>query len=212
MNNESKSNNLNAGRSAKRLADAAKRIGSSKLVTPHALCAADTATTSLAKAAKHPIVTDISDERGFGDGVWIYLADGWTCRNSDTGSIHEDTIAEALACLKRARYVAENTDEAQLAASKARKAEAALKAEAEASAALAGADKPAGVSPTQQAVEAFVAAFVAFKVSTPDNRAAADAALDAAIVGYRKAHRWSDAMGFLDCVNHYNATYASAQQ
>ena len=33
-------------------------------------------------------------------------------------------------------------------------------------------------------------------------------ALDRAVVNYRKAHNLSEAMGFFDCMNHYNQKYA----
>ena len=62
---------------------------------------------------------------------------------------------------------------------------------------------------------AFLAAFNAAQAAynnpaTASERAALTAALDRAILAYRKAHRMSDACGFLDLISHYNATYATA--
>ena len=36
----------------------------------------------------------ISDERGSGDGIWVYLKDGYTNIRLDSGYIHEHTVAE----------------------------------------------------------------------------------------------------------------------
>jgi len=62
---------------------------------------------------------------------------------------------------------------------------------------------------------AFLAAFNAAQAAynnpaTASERAALSAALDLSMVAYRKAHRLSDANGFLDLISHYNATYATA--
>jgi hypothetical protein len=62
---------------------------------------------------------------------------------------------------------------------------------------------------------AFLAAFNAAQAAynnpaTASERAALNAALDRSMVAYRKAHRMSDACGFLDLISHYNATYATA--
>lgn len=191
-------NPANIGRSAARLEDAARRIGASGICTPHELCAADTDTRSLAAAASHPFVSDISDERGFGDGVWIYLKDGVTCLNTDTGSIHEDTVAEALACLKRARYIPENTDEAQLAASKARKAAAATAAPAaEARPVITAVE--AAVRTAAEAAEAVKAASLAVDTAArkygfngPEHPAALDA-YAAALAAHRTAQAAAEA-------------------
>jgi len=61
------------------------------------------------------------------------------------------------------------------------------------------------------AASKFLAAFNAFQSNRDRNaHAALNAALDAALVNYRKAHNLSDANGLLDCVNHYNRTHAAA--
>jgi len=114
------------GRSAKRLADAARRIGVSKRVTPYALLSADSATRSLRAAANHPLVRDISDERGMGDGVWIYLHDGWNDPSTDANAIHEDSVSECLALLKGAYFDAATLDEPEADALAAEAAEAAV--------------------------------------------------------------------------------------
>jgi hypothetical protein len=62
---------------------------------------------------------------------------------------------------------------------------------------------------------AFLAAFNAAQAAhnnpaTASERAALNAALDRAMLAYRKAHRMSDDCGFLDLISHYNATYATA--
>ena len=66
-----------------------------------------------------------------------------------------------------------------------------------------------------QTAAAFLAAFNAAQAAydnpaTASERAAFNAALDRAMLAYRKAHRLSDAMGFFDLMSHYNATYATA--
>ena len=55
----------------------------------------------------HPLVRDLSIES---DGVWIYLLPGWCCATTDMNAISEDTIGEAVACLKRAYYDAATID------------------------------------------------------------------------------------------------------
>ena len=52
----------------------------------------------------HPCVRDISDERATENGFWIYLHDGWVCPNSEGNAISEDTIKEAVKCLKGITY------------------------------------------------------------------------------------------------------------
>jgi hypothetical protein len=68
---------------------------------------------------------------------------------------------------------------------------------------------------TATTAAAFLAAFNAAQAAynnpaTASERAALSAALDRSMVAYRKAHRLSDACGFLDLISHYNATYATA--
>jgi len=57
---------------------------------------------------KHSIkIADVSDERAIGDGVWIYLADGFYCFEFDpfypSSTIHEQTVGACISRLKRAR-------------------------------------------------------------------------------------------------------------
>lgn len=52
----------------------------------------------------HPCVRSISDERAREDGFWIYLYDGWVCSNSGCNAISEDTMQEAVQCLKKIYY------------------------------------------------------------------------------------------------------------
>lgn len=55
----------------------------------------------------------------------------------------------------------------------------------------------------------FLAAFNAYKASTPDNRQEFDKALDLALIEYRKAHNLGSGNGLLDCINHFNIVHAS---
>jgi hypothetical protein len=41
-----------------------------------------------------PRVSDISDERAYDEGVWVYLVPGWVSDSTDTGTIHERTLAD----------------------------------------------------------------------------------------------------------------------
>lgn len=77
---------------------------------PAEILAADKATRTLAQIEKHPLVSSISDERGYGDGIWVYLKDGFINANTDTASIHEDTVAECLALLKTAWFDIRDTE------------------------------------------------------------------------------------------------------
>ena len=61
--------------------------------------------------AKHPNVFQSVSYEGngidswgipMGDGTWLYMEAGWYCGRSDTGSIHEHTIAEVIDCWKGA--------------------------------------------------------------------------------------------------------------
>ena len=49
-------------------------------------------------------VDSISDERGSGDGIWIYLKDGYRNAVLDSGLIHEHTIAECCYQLNHETY------------------------------------------------------------------------------------------------------------
>lgn len=51
----------------------------------------------------HPRVEDISDERGSGDGCWVYLKRGWGERgNPQCHTIHEDTWSDVLRAVRDA--------------------------------------------------------------------------------------------------------------
>lgn len=51
----------------------------------------------LAFAEKHADkVCEVGDERGMGDGYWIYLNTGWCWDDTGLHSIHEDTVARAI--------------------------------------------------------------------------------------------------------------------
>ncbi len=47
-------------------------------------------------------IADVSDERGSGDGYWVYLVNGWRDDEGETHCIHEDTITE---CAKRMKHI-----------------------------------------------------------------------------------------------------------
>ena len=82
---------------------------------PEEILAADKTTRTLAQIARHPLVQDISDERGYGDGFWIYLKDGFINEATDTSGIHEETVAECLALLKTAWFDIRDTESEDLA-------------------------------------------------------------------------------------------------
>ena len=60
-----------------------------------------------------------------------------------------------------------------------------------------------------KAAAGFLAAFNAFNNATAETRVKANNDLEHALAAYRKAHKLSSANGFLDCINHYNATHAT---
>lgn len=75
---------------------------------------------SMAEVKRDPRVRDVSDERGMGDGVWIYLVAGYDNGSPETHAVSEDTVGEALAafrgirkcsCEDCAREIAAGTDE-----------------------------------------------------------------------------------------------------
>ena len=41
-----------------------------------------------------PRVQSVSDERGIGDGIWVYLKEGFTNERLECSTIHEYTVAE----------------------------------------------------------------------------------------------------------------------
>lgn len=62
-----------------------------------------------------------------------------------------------------------------------------------------------------KAATGFLRAYNAFTTATTETRAKVEKDLDRALAAYRKAHDLSSANGFLDCINHYNATHATAE-
>jgi|TARA_R100000030_G_scaffold19852_1_gene14149 hypothetical protein len=47
---------------------------------------------------RDPRVDWISDERGTGEGIWVYLKEGYINDHLECGTIHEHTVAEC--CLQ----------------------------------------------------------------------------------------------------------------
>lgn len=47
---------------------------------------------------QHPLVESVSDERGSGDGVWVYLRPGWHCSETGTHAVHEDSVEAVVRC------------------------------------------------------------------------------------------------------------------
>ena len=54
--------------------------------------------TTTQRIKSNPKVRDVSDERGIGDGFWVYLKDHHTC--DGVHAIHEDTPEQCLRELK----------------------------------------------------------------------------------------------------------------
>lgn len=52
-------------------------------------------------ATTDPRVHDHSDERGSGDGLWLYLRRPWRCPDTDLSFVHEWTVRETLDSLQR---------------------------------------------------------------------------------------------------------------
>ena len=46
-------------------------------------------------------IEEVSDERKFGDGIWLYLIKGW-CRDDGAHCVHEDTVKE---CKEELKYI-----------------------------------------------------------------------------------------------------------
>ncbi len=59
---------------------------------------------SLSDLKKHPIVEDVSDERGGpddpADGIWIYLKDGWCWDEEGLHCVHEWSMKDVLAAFE----------------------------------------------------------------------------------------------------------------
>jgi len=51
---------------------------------------------TLKQIANDPRVECISDERGFGDGLWIYLKKPYVNSHLETTFIHEDKVADLM--------------------------------------------------------------------------------------------------------------------
>ena len=58
---------------------------------------------SIAEVKADPRVTDFSDERGNGDGVWIYLVAGYDNGDPQSHVISENTLTKALEAFRRIR-------------------------------------------------------------------------------------------------------------
>ena len=56
--------------------------------------------TVIHRIMAHPAVSEISDERGAGDGFWAYLVTGLYLDNPGEHSIHEDSPSQVLRELK----------------------------------------------------------------------------------------------------------------
>lgn len=56
--------------------------------------------TVIERIKAHPAVEGISDERGMGDGFWVYLKDGWVYDNPGEHALHEDSPSECLKMLR----------------------------------------------------------------------------------------------------------------
>jgi hypothetical protein len=52
--------------------------------------------TIRSKILSHPAVEEISDERSCGDGLWVYLKDGYIAPMQECGIIHEETWNQCL--------------------------------------------------------------------------------------------------------------------
>ena len=42
------------------------------------------------------VIADYEDRRDSDDGVWVHLANGWRCGLTETHSVAEDTLREAI--------------------------------------------------------------------------------------------------------------------
>jgi hypothetical protein len=64
----------------------------------------------LDKLRSDPRVADVSDERGFGDGYFVALKDGYDTGDEGTTIIHEYTVKALRASMARVRKVDECCD------------------------------------------------------------------------------------------------------
>jgi hypothetical protein len=46
------------------------------------------------------IIVDYEDRRESDDGVWVHLASGWRCSITESHSVAEDTLAEAIKSMR----------------------------------------------------------------------------------------------------------------
>lgn len=51
---------------------------------------------TLASIKSHPLVVDVSDERGFGDGWFVYLRDDIETPGTGTPTIHERNLRDVV--------------------------------------------------------------------------------------------------------------------
>lgn len=49
------------------------------------------------------LIESVSDERGNGDGYWVYLVTGWTDPDGETHCIHEPSPAKCAREMKHVR-------------------------------------------------------------------------------------------------------------
>ena len=67
------------------------------------------------------------------------------------------------------------------------------------------------INALKKTADLFFTAFAACNAAkTREEFKAAEPALDKALNDYRKAHGISSAFGLMDCINHYNRTYAQS--
>lgn len=45
-------------------------------------------------------ISSVSDERGSGDGYWVYLAPGWRDPDGETHCLHEDNPSQCAKLMK----------------------------------------------------------------------------------------------------------------
>jgi len=56
---------------------------------------------TLTDIRKDPRVKEVSDERGSGEGIWVYLTNEYFNDFLDSGKIHEETVSECLEQMNR---------------------------------------------------------------------------------------------------------------
>ena len=58
----------------------------------------------------HHMIDYISDERGYGEGYWVYLKARYICADMECGTIHEYTIKDIVEKFKTCRPIQEGDD------------------------------------------------------------------------------------------------------